>query len=64
MAQGPSLAPAPVPFSHYPEEKNRRKKNQQIDCDEEGETNANHGSEAGGAMTSLPHSMVAVVHFN
>jgi hypothetical protein len=44
MAQSPSLAPAPIPFSHYPEEENRRKKNQQIDCDQNRETDANHGS--------------------
>jgi len=28
MAQGPSLTPAPVPFSHYPKKENRRKKKQ------------------------------------
>jgi hypothetical protein len=33
MAQGPSLTAAPIPFSHYPEKENRRKKNKQIDCD-------------------------------
>jgi hypothetical protein len=34
MAQSPSLAAAPIPFSYYPEKKNCRKKNQQIDCDQ------------------------------
>jgi hypothetical protein len=30
MPQGPALAPSALPLSHYPEEKNRRKKKQQI----------------------------------
>jgi hypothetical protein len=69
MAQSPPLAPAPVPFSYYPEEKNRRKKNQQVDCHQDREADADHGEvsltgAAGGAITSLPHSIVAVVHFN
>ena len=69
MAQGPPLTPAPVPLSHYPEKKNRRKKNQQIDRDQRREADADHGEVAlvGGAAgmaTSLPHSIVTVVHFN
>jgi hypothetical protein len=67
MAQGPSLTPAPVPFSHYPKKENRRKKKQQVDCDQDRETDADHGEVAlvGGAAgmaTSLPHSIVTVVH--
>ena len=69
MAQGPSLTPAPVPFSHYPKKENRRKKKQQIDCDQDRETDADHGEVAvvegaAGMATSLPHSIVTVVHFN
>ena len=65
MAQSPSLAPAPIPFSHYPEEKNRCKKNQQVDRDENGKTDANHGwaglaGAESGATMSLPHSIVAI----
>jgi hypothetical protein len=30
MLQSPSLPPPAIPFSNYPEEKNRRKKKQQI----------------------------------
>jgi hypothetical protein len=33
MAQSLSFAPSSIPFTNYPEEKNRRKKNQQIDRD-------------------------------
>jgi hypothetical protein len=33
MLQSPSLPPPAIPFSHYPEEKNRRKKKQQINRD-------------------------------
>ena len=69
MAQSPALTPAPIPFSHYPKKENRRKKKQQIDCDQDRETDADHGEVAlvGGAAgiaTSLPHSIVTVVHFN
>ncbi len=63
MAQSSSFASAPVPFTNYPEEKNRRKKNQQIDRDENRETDTDHGRtlpEGGGGVTmSLPHSMMA-----
>jgi hypothetical protein len=34
MLQSASLSPAPIPFPKYPEEKNCRKKNQQIDRDQ------------------------------
>jgi hypothetical protein len=33
-AQSATLATAAIPLSNYPEEKNRRKKNQQIDRDQ------------------------------
>ncbi len=66
VTQGPAFAPAAVPLPDYPEEKNCRKKNQQIDRDQGGQTDADHGAvEFGegldGMMTSLPHWMVAVV---
>jgi hypothetical protein len=34
IAQGATLATAAIPLAKYPEEKNRRKKNQQIDRDQ------------------------------
>jgi hypothetical protein len=43
VRQSPPLAPPPIPFSNYPEEKNRRKKKQQINRGQSGKTNANHG---------------------
>lgn len=66
MTQGPTLAPAAVPLSDYPEEKNRRKKNQQIDRDQRRQADANHGvrdvvGAAAGRTMSLPHSKTAVV---
>jgi hypothetical protein len=33
ILQSPLLSPPPIPFSNYPEEENRRKKKQQINCD-------------------------------
>jgi hypothetical protein len=65
MAQSPSFAPAPIPFSHYPEEKNRRKKKQQINRNQGSETNSNHGVALPGCLAcgramSLPHSIVAI----
>jgi hypothetical protein len=33
VLESPPLAPPPVPFSNYPEEKNYRKKKQQINRD-------------------------------
>jgi hypothetical protein len=65
MLQSPALASPAIPLSHYPEEKNRRKKKQQINGDERGEADPNHGVPVlvevvlGGA-TSFPHSMVAI----
>src|SRR5205814_4995773 len=65
IAQSAALATAAIPLSEYPEEKNRRKKNQQIDRDQRGKTDRDHGAfgaglgEGGGAR-SLPHSTVAV----
>src|SRR5206468_9400154 len=54
-----------IPFSHYPKEKNRRKKKQQINRDQGGEANSNHGVAlpgrlACGRVMSLPHSIVAI----
>jgi hypothetical protein len=65
ILKGPTLAPPPIPFSNYPEEENRRKKKQQINRDQSGKTNANHGVmlAAGvdcGRATSFPHTTVAV----
>src|SRR2546430_12239974 len=65
ILQSPSLPPPAIPFSHYPEEKNRRKKKQQINRDQGGETNSNHGVVLTGCLAcgraiSLPHSMIAI----
>jgi hypothetical protein len=65
MLQGPALFSPAIPFSHYPKEKNRRKKKQQINRDQSREADANHGvaPSAGlgrGRATSLPHSIVAI----
>ena len=69
MFQSPALSSPAIPFSHYPKEKNRRKKKQQINRDQSGEADANHGvaPSAGlgrGRATSLPHSIVAVPQVN
>src|SRR4029077_528655 len=65
ILQSPSLPPPAIPFSHYPKEKNRRKKKQQINRDQGGETNSNHGVAlsccvACGRVMSLPPSIVAL----
>jgi hypothetical protein len=65
IRESPLLSPPPIPFSNYPEEENRRKKKQQINRGQGGETNANHGVilAAGvdcGRTISLPHTIVAV----
>jgi len=63
MPQGPALAPSALPLSHYPEEKNRRKKKQQINRNQRGQANSNHGAVvdvAFGRATSFPHSIVAI----
>jgi len=67
VLQSPSLPPLAIPFSNYPEEENRRKKKQQINGDESGKTDANHGvtlaADCGcGRATSFPHSIVAIPH--
>src|SRR5207245_7599406 len=57
--------PPAIPFSNYPEDKDSRKKKQQINRDESGKTNANHwgnpgcGADCGRAM-SVPHKTVAI----
>jgi len=38
VLQSPSLPPPAIPFSNYPEEKNRRKKKQQINRYQSGKT--------------------------
>src|SRR5207249_1314271 len=65
VLQSPPLAPPAIPLSHYPEEKNRRKKKQQINRDKGGETDADHGvvdsiGAGRGCATSLPHWIVAI----
>jgi hypothetical protein len=60
IPQSATLATAAIPLSEYPEEKNRRKKNQQIDRDQRRETDWDHGAvgaglEAGAGEMSLPH---------
>jgi hypothetical protein len=65
ILQSPSLPPPAIPFSHYPEEKNRRKKKQQINRDQGGETDANHGVALPAGFVceramSLPHSIVEI----
>src|SRR5205814_10447926 len=66
LGSAPVAAP-PIPFSNYPEEKNRRKKRQQINRGQGGKANANHGVAVGaragcGRAMSLPHTIVAVPH--
>jgi hypothetical protein len=63
MLQSSAFASPPIPLSHYPEKKNRRK--EKVDRGERAETDANHGSEGNragslGRLISLPHSMVAM----
>ena len=64
VAQSAAFASATIPLTNYPEEENCRKKNQQIDRDQRGEADPDHGatlSVAGeGATMSFPHSTVAV----
>ena len=65
VTQRTAFAPAAVPLPNYPEEENRRKKNQQIDGDERREANTDHGAgdsrvAAPDALISLPHSTVAI----
>jgi hypothetical protein len=67
IAQSATLATAAIPLSNYPEEENRRKKNQQIDRDQRGKADPDHGAAGLGlggreGRMSLPHSMVAVPH--
>jgi hypothetical protein len=65
VTQGAAFTPASVPLPKYPEEKNRRKKKQQINSDQCRECNLDHGvvvavDVAGARATSVPHSIVAV----
>jgi len=69
IAQSAALASAAVPLTNYPEEKNRRKKNQQIDRDQRREANSDHGVAGcwvggGAVMISLPHSTAAIPQTN
>src|SRR4029077_12889303 len=58
------LTPTPVPLTYYPEKENRGKGKEQINCDQRGETDSNHGAVGVGFAfadaTSLPHSTVAI----
>ena len=65
VLQSPSLSPPAIAFSNYPEEKNRRKKKQQINRNESRKTDANHGLTVApdcvcGPAMSFPHSIVAI----
>ena len=67
VTQRTAFAPAAVPLTNYPEEENRRKKNQQVDGDERCQADADHGAVPLGLLglgvaMSLPHSTVAVPH--
>jgi hypothetical protein len=69
VAQGPAFTPAAIPLPDYPEQKNRRKENQQIDRNQRRKADPNHGEAAPvgavgafpEAAMSLPHSIVACV---
>ncbi|HWC56569.1 MAG TPA: hypothetical protein VG434_06335, partial [Sphingomicrobium sp.] len=63
MAQRPLLTASTIPLAKYPEEKNCRKKKQQINRDERGETDSDHGARSvgpGGSCRSFPNSKLAV----
>src|SRR5215831_621618 len=67
VLQSPSLPPQTIPFSNYPEEKNRRKEKQQINCYQRSKTDANHGVTLAPGFgcrraMSLPHSIVTIPH--
>ena len=69
VLQSPSLSPPAIPFSNYPEEKNRRKKKQQINRNESRKTDANHGLTVAPDCVSwrampFPHSIVAIPQTN
>ena len=66
IPESSTLTLAAVPLSHYPEEKNCRKKNQQIDRDERRQRDADHGARFPvgadcGMETSFPQFTVAIV---
>ena len=63
MAQRPLLTASTIPLTKYPEEKNRRKKKQQINRDQRRQADADHGTSSaafGGILRSVPNSNVAV----
>ena len=63
MAQRPLLTATTIPLAKYPEEKNRRKKKQQINRDQRRQADPDHGARAapvGGCSRSVPNSKVAV----
>ena len=63
MAQRPLLTASTIPLAKYPEEKNRRKKKQQINRDQRLQADADHGTRSaafGGILRSVPNSNVAV----
>ena len=65
ITQRTAFAPAAVPLANYPEEENRRKENKQVDGDQRGEADADHGLATAAGLSrgarSFPHSKVAVV---
>ena len=65
VAKSSSFAPSAVPFTNYPDKENCRKKNQQINRDQRGQSDPNHGDGLGEGLEvgtkSLPQRMVAVV---
>jgi hypothetical protein len=64
VAQSAALASATIPLPNYPEEENCRKKNQQIDRDQRGKADPDHGATLSVARAtarmSFPQSKVAV----
>jgi hypothetical protein len=64
VAQSAALASATIPLPNYPEEENCRKKNQQIDRDQRGKADPDHGATLSvvreSATISFPQSKVAV----
>jgi hypothetical protein len=62
MAQRPLLTAATIPLAKYPEEKNRRKKKEQINRDQRREADPDHGARSaalGSISRSVPNSRVA-----
>jgi hypothetical protein len=64
ITQSATLASATIPLTNYPEEENCRKKNQQVDRDQRGKADPDHGATLSvaddGVTMSFPHSTAAV----